>query len=323
MRYAKMLWGNVRTRGGSAPATIDSTTTNVDNGTTHTHELGEITVSDIVVNGTCLEGKSVYDVFGGGKIASIAVDGQSALIVLPQASWEVGATGFANWDAAIAAQGFTFGGYSDWRLPTRAEMDIISRLNGGSAAFNYYEYTFYWTSEEIDTLNAYQYRTADGIFEGAGYNEATSQLKSTAWLYGLAVRVAACQSTPLPTVISDLQNKTHNSLPGLNEGDYKHLTAAELAKLQGLTVPLQITGITLLSASWTLVSTLYEYDLANANITANHVVDVIPENAGIAIVKAAEILPKTVSSAGSVKLYATNAPSANIGITIILTTATI
>lgn len=93
-------------------------------------------------------------------------------------------------------------------------------------------------------------------------------------------------------------------------------------KYPSISLPLEITGITLLSASWTLVSGLYEYDLANANIIANHVVDVIPENADIAIVKAAEILPKTVSSAGSVKLYSANAPTGNIGVTIILTTAT-
>lgn len=98
--------------------------------------------------------------------------------------------------------------------------------------------------------------------------------------------------------------------------------SGEAVEIDIPSLPLEITGITLLSASWTLVSGLYEYDLANANITASHVVDVIPENADIAIVKAAEILPKTVSSAGSVKLYATNAPTANIGVTIILTTAT-
>ena len=87
-------------------------------------------------------------------------------------------------------------------------------------------------------------------------------------------------------------------------------------------VPLQITGLTLLSASWSLVSGLYEYNLSNANITAAMVADVIPENADIATVKAADIYPKTVSSAGSVKLYAKNAPTANIGVTIILTIAT-
>ena len=86
--------------------------------------------------------------------------------------------------------------------------------------------------------------------------------------------------------------------------------------------PLQITGISLASASWSLVSGLYEYNLSNANITAAMVVDVIPENADIATVKAADIYPKTVSSSGSVKLYAKNAPTANIGVTIILTVAT-
>jgi len=71
-----------------------------------------------------------------------------------------------------------------------------------------------------------------------------------------------------------------------------------------------------------LVSGFYEYDLANANITATSAVDVIPAKADIAIVKAADIMPETLSSAGSVKLYATNAPTGNIGVTIIITEVT-
>lgn len=82
----------------------------------------------------------------------------------------------------------------------------------------------------------------------------------------------------------------------------------------------QITSITLASGSWSLVSGLYEYDYSNAAITADSIVEVIPDNEYIAVVKAAEILPKTVSSAGSVKLYATNAPTGNIGVTINITT---
>lgn len=82
----------------------------------------------------------------------------------------------------------------------------------------------------------------------------------------------------------------------------------------------QITSITLASGSWSLVSGLYEYDYSNAAITADSIVEVIPDNEYIAVVKAAEILPKTVSSAGSVKLYATNAPTNNIGVTMNLTT---
>ena len=78
----------------------------------------------------------------------------------------------------------------------------------------------------------------------------------------------------------------------------------------------QVASLVLLSASWSLVSGLYEYNLSNANIKATSIVDVIPDNADIATVKAAQILPKTVSSSGMVKLYATNAPASNIGITI-------
>lgn len=83
--------------------------------------------------------------------------------------------------------------------------------------------------------------------------------------------------------------------------------------------PMQITGLTLVAANWTLVTGLYEYDLANANITANSIVEVIPANASIAIVKSAEVLPETDSSAGSVKLYAINAPTGDISVTINIT----
>lgn len=83
-------------------------------------------------------------------------------------------------------------------------------------------------------------------------------------------------------------------------------------------VPKQVTGLTLSSGSWSLVNGLYEYTLSNANITSTSVVDVVPDNADISVVVAAVILPNTVSSAGSVKIYAQNAPTGNIGCTIII-----
>lgn len=91
----------------------------------------------------------------------------------------------------------------------------------------------------------------------------------------------------------------------------------------GGSLPKQVPGLTLVQADWALVAGLYEYNLANANITANSIVDVIPENASIAIVKAAEVLPMTVSSAGSVKMYSTNAPGGDISITINITEGTL
>lgn len=78
----------------------------------------------------------------------------------------------------------------------------------------------------------------------------------------------------------------------------------------------QVTPVTLTSGGWTLVSGLYEYTYSNANILSTSIVDVIPSNSSVSIVKTADILPSTLSSAGSVKLYATNAPASNITVTI-------
>jgi hypothetical protein len=83
----------------------------------------------------------------------------------------------------------------------------------------------------------------------------------------------------------------------------------------GLVDVVQVTPVTLTSGSWSLVSGLYEYSYSNANILDTSIVDVIPQNASISIVKAAEILPATQSFFGSVKIYATNAPTGNIIVT--------
>ena len=83
--------------------------------------------------------------------------------------------------------------------------------------------------------------------------------------------------------------------------------------------PIQVTSLTLLSTGWTLVSGLYEYDLSNANITANSIVEVIPSNADIAVVIAAQILPETDSASGVVTIYSVNEPTADISVTINIT----
>ena len=78
---------------------------------------------------------------------------------------------------------------------------------------------------------------------------------------------------------------------------------------------LQVTPITLTTGGWSLVSGLYEYTYSNANILSTSIVDVIPASSTIAIVKAADIMPATSSAAGSVKIYATNLPTASIIVT--------
>ena len=83
----------------------------------------------------------------------------------------------------------------------------------------------------------------------------------------------------------------------------------------GIVDVLQVTPITLTTGGWSLVSGLYEYSYSNAAIFDTSIVDVIPTNASISIVKAADILPATESFFGSVKIYATNLPTASIVVT--------
>ncbi len=84
----------------------------------------------------------------------------------------------------------------------------------------------------------------------------------------------------------------------------------------GIVDVLQVTPVTLTTGGWSLVSGLYEYTYSNANILSTSIVDVIPTNASVATVKTADIMPATSSAAGSVKIYATNAPTANIIVTV-------
>ena len=79
---------------------------------------------------------------------------------------------------------------------------------------------------------------------------------------------------------------------------------------------IQITGVSLAASGWALVGSFYEYDYANVGITANKIVDVIPDKSTIDIVQAAEILPETLSGAGTVKFYSKNLPTATILVTI-------
>ena len=79
---------------------------------------------------------------------------------------------------------------------------------------------------------------------------------------------------------------------------------------------IQVTGVSVLAASWSLVGSFYETDIANANIEATSIVDVIPYNVDYSTVTTAQMLPETTSSAGSVKIYAVNLPAADITVTL-------
>jgi hypothetical protein len=79
---------------------------------------------------------------------------------------------------------------------------------------------------------------------------------------------------------------------------------------------LQVTGKTVTTAAWTLVSGFYEASISDTNISATSIVNVIPDNASASVAATAGVLPRTDSSSGSVKIYATAVPSATLTLTI-------
>lgn len=100
-----------------------------------------------------------------------------------------------------------------------------------------------------------------------------------------------------------------------DSNNLKKVTAQSIADLSDSLSVTQLTK-TLTTGAWTLVSGLYEQDIPDIAITASSVVDIIPDNADISTVKTAEILPRTESSSGTVKVFSTNLPGANIGVTL-------
>jgi hypothetical protein len=79
-----------------------------------------------------------------------------------------------------------------------------------------------------------------------------------------------------------------------------------------------VTSIDLASGSWALNDGLYEYEYSNALILSTSIVTVVPDNVDIDIVIDAEILPYVLVEAGSITLYAKNAPSGNIQVNLII-----
>jgi hypothetical protein len=78
----------------------------------------------------------------------------------------------------------------------------------------------------------------------------------------------------------------------------------------------QVTGKTVATGAWSLVSGVYEASISDAAITFTSIVNIIPDNASAATIRTAQMLPQTDSSSGAVKIYSTNAPAATITVTL-------
>jgi len=78
----------------------------------------------------------------------------------------------------------------------------------------------------------------------------------------------------------------------------------------------QITSKTVATGAWSLVSGFYEASISDAAILSTSIVDVIPDNASASVAATAGVLPRTDSSAGAVKIYATATPASTLTVTL-------
>ncbi len=164
----------------------------------------------------------------------------------------------------------------------------------------------------------------DGYVVDGEYSEGTLTLQRNNNLEDIEIPIPIPENTD-ETVKYDAGDPTAGYLSAkvvagtnitLEEGTGADENKLKISASGGGSLPIQVTGLTLLSTGWTLSGSLYYYDLANVNITADSIVDVIPDNADISTVEDAVILPHTDSSSGSVRVYSENEPTADIGVTI-------
>ena len=142
--------------------TTDAPTTTTDAPTTTTDAPTTTTTTTTTIL-DCYSGLTAFNFYGGGQI--IQISGQSALILGVQ---ELGSDTWAN--AFSICSGYSYSGYTDWRLPTLAELEIIGNsMWAGLIIPDLNNWLYYWSSDEYDTLNASIWIFGDGTAIGPQY----------------------------------------------------------------------------------------------------------------------------------------------------------
>lgn len=289
------------------PSTVDSDSINEVTTTSHTHELGNIALED-VISGTPVEYGALYNWYAATDARGITSSDDWILPTYAQteaftmaidppyganAGGKLKETGYAHWSSpntgATNELGFNMrgGGWRDAETGyfSRITLDGYIQCSDESGGYSYAYLLGGHSSASVSGANGYKgygysirllytgtgtpttYTGNDGkvypvVLIGTQYwvaaNLNETKYRDGSWIHGYDGGVytpiagtawvaltteGMCYfndneaygggETPLSNVITQTQ---HNSFQGLNAGDYQHLTAAELVKVQSLGV---------------------------------------------------------------------------------------
>jgi hypothetical protein len=156
------------------------------------------TTSTTTTSLSCYQDVQKFDIYNGGYFIQVNPGGTTALILDIAKLPGLPPLGGYTWDQAqTAAAANTSGGYTDWRVPTAAEFQIVgdSMWNGQLPPLDANQYSIFWTVDEVNSTTGMSFVLGDGTAVGpqyTDYNKPTPYPKSDANIFVICVRTDVC-----------------------------------------------------------------------------------------------------------------------------------
>lgn len=146
----------------------------------------------------CYQDVQKFDIYNGGYFIQVNPGGTTALILDVAKLSGFPPYGGYTWDQAqTAADANTSGGYTDWRIPTAAEFQIIgdSMWNNQVPPLDADEYSIFWTVDQIDSVTGVAFVLGNGTAVGPQYtyyNTTQNEPKTQSNIFAISVRTDVC-----------------------------------------------------------------------------------------------------------------------------------